>query len=83
MNEVLQSALDEFASHGLVVAEILAKRPYCVTVSGDGKVIEQVRIMAANPCDAVVSALNLLFADIDTVKPRGLKIIAAPIERTL
>lgn len=88
MNPRIQAAT-EFAGYPLseTLTDVTIQptmSAYCVTVTVDNQVTEQLRVLATNPCDANVIAIELLFGDFDSVKPkRGLKISVEPIARGL
>lgn len=56
--------------------------PFRVTVTVPNRIPEQLSILAASSCDAVMRAFELLFPDFDSVKPHGgLKVAVEPVRR--
>lgn len=53
--------------------------PFRVTVTVPNRIPEQLSILAASSCDAIVKAMELFFDDDGVVPPEGLTLCARPI----
>jgi hypothetical protein len=60
----------------------MEKKPFLVSIKTPNSIHEQIFIIAASSCDAVMRAFELMFGDFDSVKQHGgMKIAVKPVRR--